>query len=242
MNRLLNLLRNNARRGEFRAEGDTLFIYDVIVANDDLAEWLGGVSAERIVKTLAGMSGPLNIRINSPGGDVFAARAIMAAMATYDGEITVYIDGWAASAASLIAVAAAKVVMADGSFMMIHKASTLVIGNADEMLSMAEVLEKVDGTIADTYAARTGKDRTYHLDQMAAETWFTAQEAVDEGLVDEVAKRAVKNAARWDLSAYRSAPEPQNNNDNPLPDPAVVGADELARRQRVHAVRMRRTA
>lgn len=246
MNRLLNLLRNNARRGEFRAEGNTLYVYDVIVASDADAEWMGGVSAERIVKTLAQMSGPIDMRINSPGGDVFAARAIMAAMAGYSGEITAYVDGYAASAASIIAVAAGKVVMAEGSFMMIHKAWTWSVGNSDDFLSTAALLDKIDGTIAETYAGKSGKEAGHHVEQMAAETWFTAQEAVEEGLADEVATKAVKNAARWDLSAYQSAPdappEPQNTNDNPAPDPVVAGADELARRQRLHAVRMRLTA
>lgn len=243
MNRLLNLLRNNARRGEFRAEGNTLYIYDVIVASEADAEWFGGVSAERIVKQLAQLSGPVDMRINSPGGDVFAARAIMAAMAGYAGEITAHVDGYAASAASILAVAAGKVIMAEGSFMMIHKAWTIGIGNSDDFLASAALLEKVDGTIAETYAGRSGKDAAHHLGQMAAETWFTAQEAVSEGLADEVASKAVKNTARWDLSAYQSAPAPAPEPANDDPAPAVeASADDLARRQRVHAVRLRLTA
>lgn len=244
MNRLLNLLRNNARRGEFRAEGNTLYVYDVIVASDADAEWMGGVSAERIVKQLAQMSGPIEMRINSPGGDVFAARAIMAAMAGYGDEITAYVDGYAASAASIIAIAAGKVVMAEGSFMMIHKAWTWSVGNSDDFLSAAALLDKIDGTIAETYAGRSGKDREHHVEQMRAETWFTAQEAVDEGLADEVATKVVKNAARWDLSAYQAAPTPPEPE---VPDDSeasgrLVAADQLARRQRVHAARMRLTA
>lgn len=243
MNRLRNLLRNNARRGEFRAEGNTLYVYDVIVASDADAEWYGGVSAERIVKQLAQMSGAIDMRLNSPGGDVFAARAIMAAMASYAGGITAHVDGYAASAASILAVAADKVVMAEGSFMMIHKAWTIGIGNADDFLATAALLEKIDGTIAETYAGRSGKDTAHHLEQMAAETWFTAQEAVAEGLADEVAAKAVKNAARWDLSAYQSppTPEPEPAHDDIVPA-AEAGAIEMARRQRVHAVRLRLTA
>ncbi|MFC5423035.1 head maturation protease, ClpP-related [Bosea eneae] len=246
MNRLLNLLRNNARRGEFRAEGNTLYIYDVIVASDADAEWFGGVSAERIVKAIAGMSGEIALRLNSPGGDVFAARAIMAAMAAHGGQITAYVDGYAASAASIIAAAAGKVVMADGSFLMIHKAWTLAIGNADDMLATATLLEKIDGTIADTYAARAGESRDHYAALMAAETWFTAQEAVDEGLADEIASQAPKSAARWDLSAYQSAPAPapdeSDENDDDAQPATMAAAEESARRQRVHAVRMRLTA
>lgn len=240
MNRLLSLLRNNARRGEFRAEGNTLYIYDVIVASDADAEWFGGVSAERIVKAIAGMTGEIALRLNSPGGDVFAARAIMAAMAAHGSAITAYVDGYAASAASIIAAAAGKVVMAEGSFIMIHKAWTLAIGNADDMLATATLLEKIDGTIADTYAARSRHDREHYAGLMAAETWFTAQEAIDEGLADEIASQATKAAARWDLSAYKAPPPASAAADidetEATPD---IAAAEQAQRQRRHAVRMR---
>lgn len=241
MKTLLNLLRANARRGEFRAEGNTLYVYDAIVASEADAEFFGGVSAEAVVKKLATMSGPVTLRINSPGGDVFAARAVVAAMNAHDGEITAYVDGYAASAASVIMAAADKVVMAQGAFVMIHKAWTLTVGNASDHLDTASLLEKIDGTIAESYAARSGKDAAHYADLMAAETWFTAQEAVAEGLADEIAGQPVKASAQWDLSAYKAAPvievEPE-----PEPEPAsapVAAADELARRQRIHAVRSR---
>ncbi len=75
-NRLLSLLARNARKGEFRAEGNVIYLYDMIVATDEEAEWLGGVSAEQFVKTLRALTGDVDIRVNSPGGDVFAARAM----------------------------------------------------------------------------------------------------------------------------------------------------------------------
>lgn len=245
MKTLLNLLRANARRGEFRAEGNTLYVYDAIVASEADAEFFGGVSAEAVVKKMATMSGPVTLRINSPGGDVFAARAVVAAMNAHDGEITAYVDGYAASAASVITAAADKVVMAQGAFLMIHKAWTVTVGNADDHMDTASLLEKIDGSIADSYAARSGKDASHYALLMAAETWFTASEAVAEGLADEVADKPVQASAHWDLSAYKAAPvvdtapaiEPE-----PEPAPApVVAADELARRQRIHAVRTRLT-
>lgn len=236
MRQLLNLLRYNARRGEFRAEGNTLYIYDVIVATDVDAEWFGGVSAETVVKQIAAMTGPITLRINSPGGDVFAARAIQAAMDRHDGDITAYVDGYAASAASVIAVAADRTVMAAGSFMMIHKAWTIGIGNADDFLSTAALLEKVDGTIADTYAAKSGKDPAGYAGLMASETWFTAAEAVEDGLADEVAGEAPKAAIAWSLDAYEHAPAAKREEPD---DPAPLVADETARRQRIAAVRMR---
>lgn len=234
MNKLFRLLANNARKGSFKAEGDALYIYDVIVATDADAEWMGGVSAEAVVKALKAMTGPVTLRINSPGGDVFAARAIQAAMDAHDGEITAYVDGYAASAASLIAVAADRCVMASGAFMMIHKAWTIAMGNADEFLASAELLEKIDGSLADTYAAKAGSDAEGFAEQMRAETWFTAQEAVDAGLADEIAAKAPKSSARWDLSAYAAAPQTEQE-----PEPEIVAeADPIEQRQRQHAVRM----
>lgn len=240
MNKLRRLLASNARRGSFRAEGDTLYIYDVIVASDDDADWIGGVSAETIVKQIRSMSGPITLRINSPGGDVFAARAVQAAMEAHDGEIVAHVDGYAASAASLIAVAADRCVMAQGAFMMIHKAWTIGVGNADDMLASAELLEKIDGTLADTYAAKAGGEAAAFAEMMRAETWFTAQEAVDAKLADEITAKAPKSQAAWDLTAYGTAPaaeaviEPE-----PEPEPEVI--DESAQRARLHAVRVRQT-
>lgn len=239
MNQLRRLLASNARRGSFRAEGDTLYIYDVIVASDDDAEWIGGVSAETIVKQIRAMSGPVTLRINSPGGDVFAARAIQAAMEAHDGEIVAHVDGYAASAASLIAVAADRCVMASGAFMMIHKSHTISAGNSDDLLSMAEVLEKVDGTLAETYAAKAGGEAAAFADLMRAETWFTAQEAVDAKLADEITAKAPKAQAAWDLTAYGAAPatemiiETASEPDRPAGDDAA--------RARAHALRMRQT-
>lgn len=208
--KLLNLLARNAKRGEFRAEGNTIFLYDVIVGSDFEAEVWGGVSPEGFIRQLSAMTGPVELRINSPGGEVFAARAIAQAMRGYDGEITAHVDGVAASAASLIAASAAKVVMAPGSFLMIHQAWTIAMGNADELGAQAELLGKIDGTIAATYAAKTGKPAQDFAPLMQAETWFTPDEALAIGLADEVVEEApAKPGAsnRWDLSAYAAAPQ-----------------------------------
>jgi ATP-dependent protease ClpP protease subunit len=241
MNKLRRLLASNARRGSFRAEGDTLYIYDVIVASDDDAEWMGGVSAETIVQQIRMMSGPINLRINSPGGDVFAARAIQAAMEAHDGEITAYVDGYAASAASLIAVAADRCVMASGAFMMIHKAWTIGMGNADDMFATAALLEKVDGSLAETYAAKAGGPASIFADLMRAETWFTAQEAIDAKLADEITAKTPKAQAAWDFTAYGTAPAAEADSGleaQPEPETEPDTTEDIARARR-HAVRMR---
>lgn len=221
MNHLLNLLRNNARKGEFRAEGNTLYLYDVIVTSKSDADWFGGVDSETFVQALASMTGDVAVRVNSPGGDVFGGRAMAQAIRDYPGKVTVYVDGYAASAASFVTAAADHVVMGEGSFQMIHNAWTIALGNASDLLAQAEVLEKIDGTIADTYAGaskRRGKvvDAAEFAALMGEETWLTAQEAIEVGLADEVAASSPKAASRWDVSAYAKAPAPE------APEPAHV--------------------
>lgn len=211
-NRLLNLIRANARKGEFRAEANTIFLYDVIVSSKADAEWLGGVDAETFVQTLSAMEGDVSIRVNSPGGDVFAARAMAQAMREHPGKVTVHVDGYAASAATFVTAAADAVVMSPGSMLMIHKAWSIEMGNADDFSATASLLDKIDQTIAETYqaqAAKRGKDATTSefVALMAAETWFTGQEAIDAGLADAVDDQAPKAKARWDFSAYEHPPE-----------------------------------
>lgn len=237
MNKLRNLLASNAGRGSFRAEGSVIYIYDVIVASDADAEWMGGVSAETVVKAIRSMTGPITLRINSPGGDVFAARAIQAAIEAHDAEVVAEVDGYAASAASLIAASADRCVMASGAFMMIHKAWTIALGNADDFLATAELLEKLDGSLAETYAAKGEGTAERYAELMRAETWFTAQEAVAEGLADAVSEKAAK-ASAWDLSVYEAAPRAESVE---AATETIVETDtqDAARRQRLHALRMR---
>lgn len=256
-NRLRNLFSANAKRGAFRAESNTIYLYDMIVGSDAEAAWYGGVSPEAFAKQLAGMNGDVHLRINSPGGDVFGGRAIAQAMREYKGgDVLVHVDGYAASIASIIAVTGKKVIMAPGAFMMIHKAWTISLGNADELLATAALLEKIDGTLAETYASRAGGKPEEFLAMMAAETWFTAQDAVDLKLADELAAepedKSASAAAQWDLSAYGKAPAAVREAAPPTAPsaPAIDQAAELTEleaakaeserqhRQRQHAVAM----
>ncbi len=150
--------------------------------------------------------GVLRLHINSPGGDVFAGQAIAQAVRDTGAQVIAQIDGLAASAATLPAMAADRVEIAEGGFFMIHNAWTLAIGNANELLATAALLEKIDGTIACVYAKRSQLPAEQVRQMMDAETWFTAQEAIDAGLVDTVSSiRAAK--PQWNLSAYAHAPE-----------------------------------
>lgn len=214
MKHLLKLLADNrqapAKRFEVLAKGDEaeVFLYDAIVSTEAEAEWFGGVAPESFVKALRGIDAKtINLRINSPGGSVFAARAIEQALRDHPAKVVAHIDGLAASAATFIAMAADEVVMGKGALFMIHKAWTGMYGNADDMRAEADLLDKIDGTLADTYAARTGKSADEVAAWMAAETWFTADEAVSAGFADRVAESAGAKA-EWNLSAYAKAPQP----------------------------------
>ena len=205
---LLKLLADNRGKGMFKAEnnGDeaTIYLYDVIVSDD----FWGGVSALNFAKELAAIKTPvINLRINSPGGDVFAARAMELAIREHKSTVVSHIDGEAASAATYVAIAADKVKISEGGFFMVHKAWSIALGNADDMLQMAALLEKVDETLVATYASHTGKTADEIRQWMAAETWFTAQEALDAGFVDEITAAPVRNQHGWNLSAYANAPK-----------------------------------
>lgn len=246
-NRLLNLFRNNAEKGRgVVAEGNVIYIYDFIAGSESDAQWWGGISAEGFAKQLNAMQGEVEVRIDSPGGDVFGGRAIAQAIRDYAGIVTCRIDGLAASAASYIAIAGDKVIAAPGSFMMIHRAWTLAMGNCEDLRSTAAVLEKIDASIAASYAAKAGEGDHDWIGLMSAETWLTAAEAADMGLVDEVlSEQSSKSQSRvaWDLKAFAAAPAAAviDEPESPAADPAPVvepeptdmaDEDDIAARQR----------
>ena len=184
-----------------------IFLYDAIVSTEEEAEWWGGVAPESFVKAVYGVAkdATINLRINSPGGSVFAARAMEQALREHKGRVVVHIDGLAASAATFIAMAGDEVVMAKGALFMIHKAWTGMWGNSADLRKEADLLDKIDGTLADTYAEKTGKDVAQVSEWMAAETWFTAAEALEQGFATSIAETEAK-AGAWNLSAYANAP------------------------------------
>lgn len=210
------------------ADGSTLYLYGVI--GDD--GWGDGISAIDFAKQLTGASGDLHVRLNSPGGDVFEGRAMAQAIREYPGNVTVHVDGIAASAATFLCCAADDVVMAKGAMMMIHNAWSVVGGNSEDLLQAAALLEKIDGQIADSYAAKTGVTAVQARAWMAAETWFTETEAVDAKLANSIAedKDGSKARAAWDLSVYDKAPPA------PKPDDAAEQAKALLEEEAEAAV------
>lgn len=200
------LLRDNAGRERMpanlvrNASEATIYIYDVIDA-------IWGVSALSVINAIAqaGDAKVMHVHINSPGGDVFEGRAIMAAISRFDGKTIAHIDSLCGSAATSIALACDEVEMADGAFFMIHNASGFVWGDKTDMRETADLLEKVEGAIINDYTTKTGKSVEQVVAWMDAVTWFTAQEALDNGFVDRLTE-TVKAKNTWNLSAFANAP------------------------------------
>lgn len=209
---LIKLLSLNKGKGVFKAESNsdeaTLYVYDYITSDDTF----GGISALTFAKELAALTAPvINLRINSPGGDVFAARAMEQAIREHNSSIIAHIDGYAASAASYMALAANEVRIAPGGFFMIHKAWTFAIGNSDDLSKTVKLLNKLDESLVNTYVAKTGQSIEQITQWMKDETWFNANEAVTFGFADsitaETEKQTTSNNINWDLSAYLKAPK-----------------------------------
>ncbi|WP_283149739.1 head maturation protease, ClpP-related [Silvimonas soli] len=220
------------------ASGDeaTIYLYDAIVASQSDADWWGGVAADAFVKALVNISAPvIHLRINSPGGDVFAARAMETAVRQHPSQIIAHVDGLAASAASYLAIAADEVEIAPGGFFMIHKAWTVGWGNADDFTATAGLLGKIDESLVQSYAAETGQTPDQIREWMAAETWLTGDEAVKYGFANRLASDTAKAQASWDLSAFAHAPAGLNaalRNPPPAEPAAPAAPDMHAERER----------
>ena len=131
-------------------------------------------------------SGPVTIWLNSPGGDVVAAAQIYNMLIDYPGTVTVNIDGIAASAASVIAMAATKVAMSPVSMLMIHNPATMAVGDKDELARAMSMLDSVKESILNAYQEKTGMSRAKLSKLMDAETWMDARAAIDMGFADEL--------------------------------------------------------
>jgi len=218
---LIKLLVSNKGKGFFRAETTTdtatIYLYDTITSDP----YWGGVTALDFARALASINVPeIHLRIDSPGGDVFAARSMAQAIMEHTSKIMVHVDGLAASAATLLAVAADDSVISAGGMFMIHNAWTMTMGNANDFLEIAALLERIDISINANYVEKTGKTADQIKQWMDAETSFIGQEAVANGFINSIAKIAPKNKIKWDLSAYgieqRIENKQQNDNDDEI--------------------------
>ncbi|MEK5419385.1 head maturation protease, ClpP-related [Paenibacillus sp. FSL R5-0928] len=149
--------------------------------------WEDSVSASDIDNALKGITGDIVIHLNSPGGDAFDGITIYNRLKKHDGKVTVNVDGWACSAASVIAMAADELVMGLGSMIMIHEASSIVWGTKTEMRKEANVLDELEEGIIDIYMTKANVSREEVRSAVDAETWYGAQKAVDIGFATSTA-------------------------------------------------------
>lgn len=189
------------------AEADdpnTISIYDVI--GEDW--WTGGgFTAARMAAALRSIGPkPVTVKVNSPGGDMFEGIAIYNLLRDHPAKVTVEVMGWAASAASILAMAADEIRMGLGTFMMVHNAWGCLCGNRHDMTDAATLFAQFDGAIADIYEARTGMARAEIEKLMDAETFMGPTEAVKNGFADAVddgLKASASAASRPEVHAKR---------------------------------------
>lgn len=147
------------------------------------------INSKNVREALDGVTVPITIYLNSPGGDVFEGIEIYNYLKNHDQEVTIEVTGLAASAASVIVMGANKVVMNTGTSLMVHEASTFTWGNKGDIQKALNALETIDTSLVDIYAEKTDKTTDDISSWLTSEKWFTADEAVKNGLADEVKKK-----------------------------------------------------
>ena len=166
-----------------------VYVYEAI------GGWFG-MTADDFVRDVAGLDvDHIDLHLNSPGGDVFEGVAMANVLRQHRASVTVWVDGLAASAASVVAMAGDEVVMGLGAQMMVHDAWSFAIGDAADMRQTADRLDSVSDSLASTYAARAGGTAAEWRAVMVAERWYTAEQAVEVGLADRVASDEDKGRA-----------------------------------------------
>ncbi|SEQ73286.1 ClpP-like prohead protease/major capsid protein fusion protein [Basfia succiniciproducens] len=163
---------------------------------DEIGFW--GVTAQRFAKDLKALGDNLkqiNLHIHSPGGDVFDGIAIYNLLKNHPANKTVYIDGLAASMASVIAMAGNEIIMPENAMMMVHKPWGIQGGDADDMRKYADLLDKVESTLIMAYSSKTGKSADELAAMLSEETWLTGKECVEQGFADKLAEPLVAMAS-----------------------------------------------
>lgn len=233
MNDLIKLLLENKERPasvRFAAEdgGAAVYLKGVISAD------YGASAADMRAAFEQAGGADVTLHINSPGGDAFEAREMQAVIAGYSGKVVASIEGMAASAATVVCLAARQVQMLKGSRFMIHNGLSFSYGNKADLRARAQLLESFDTELAAEYASRTGAGQEQVTAWMDAETWFNADQALQNKFVDALIDNTqrVSNATRWNLSAYANAPE----DEAPAVDYAALHA---ANRRRLQLIQLR---
>ena len=189
-----------------KAGGETADIYIF----DEIGTY--GVTAQEFINDIKDLKGtPINLRINSLGGDVFDGMAMYNVIKRREAKTTVYIEGIAASIATIIALGADEVVMAENSLFMIHNAWGGTMGEAKDMRKVAETLDKISGELTDIYRKKTGLSYEALQEMMDEETWLNAEEAYELGFVDVISD-SIKVAAKYDVSKFKNITEEEIQN------------------------------
>jgi len=187
-------------------EGELLLYGEI--GNDDWAD----VNAVQFVQDIAGLGDvkSIKVRINSPGGSVFAGQSIYSTLKRHKADVTVYVDGLAASIASIVAMAGNKVIMPRNSMMMIHNPWTISVGNSQDMRKAADRLDSIRETIINVYEEKTSQTRERITEMMDEETWMSAEQAKDLGFADviegDTEALALSGDFRASLSRYKNVP------------------------------------
>lgn len=203
-----------------KENGRTLFLNGTIA---DESWYDDDVTPQLFKNDLYAESGDVTVWLNSPGGDCVAAAQIYNMLKEYPGNITIKIDGIAASAASLIAMAGNEVLMSPVSMMMIHNPMTAAIGNADEMQKAAAMLDEVKNSIINAYELKTGLTRAKLSHLMDDETWMNAVTAVDLGFADGILYRdSDKNDEKSEDDKTDGEPETKTEPDEEKEKPQSV--------------------
>ena len=217
-----------------KENGRTLFLNGTIA---DESWYDDDVTPQLFKNDLYADSGDVTVWLNSPGGDCVAAAQIYNMLKEYPGNVTIKIDGIAASAASVIAMAGTTVLMAPTALMMIHNPMTMAFGDYEEMQKAMEMLDEVKESIINAYEIRTGISRAKLSHLMDSETWMNANKAIEFGFADDVLKddkRGSSNeafafsakAAQVSLMNKLSKPATKVHKDNPA-KAAVINKPEV---------------
>lgn len=188
---------------------------DLILYGDIGDSWLDDVSSKNIANELKDLDvSTINLRINSGGGDVFAAIAISNLLKNHKANVIAHIDGLAASAATIITSACDKVIMPKNALFMIHNPWTVVGGEAKDMIKTAEQLDKVKNSIINTYKSKTNLEIEEISKLMDEETWLDPYEAKEKGFIDEISdeenievieNKLIVNSIALDFSKFKNS-------------------------------------
>lgn len=198
------------RIGQPKAQADGTTTVEMAIYDE--IGWWGVTAADFCAELGECTADQIDLRLSSPGGDVFDGLAIYNALVDHPANVIVYVDGLAASIASVIAQSGDRVIMGPQTQMMIHDAWGVQVGNADDMREMAELLDRHSLNIAEVYAQRSGQGTAEEWrETMKAEAWYNGDEAVEAGLADEAKKRGKRGEAgekasaprQFDLSRFR---------------------------------------